>query len=232
MSEQEKREFDEFASNYADLIRDPVRDRFAASSRFFAERKLYLFRDFFGRLKKDMHQLDWLDVGCGQGELLRLSQGEFKSAAGCDPSNGMLNFCSDLNVREQSSIDQLPYDNSRFDFITMVCVYHHVEIDRRPALTKEASRLLRPGGVLCIVEHNPWNPMTKLIVSRTPVDADAKLLSVRQTRRLMSTAGFKGLVSPFFLFLPERLYRVVPPLEAGLRFLPVGGQYAVFGRKE
>ena len=229
---QEKREFDRYAENYANLLRDPVRDRFADSSRFFAERKLQIVCGFFERLGKDMHGLDWLDAGCGQGEMLRLGQPYFRSAAGCDPSTGMLGFASGLDVRQQPSIDVLPFEDGRFDFITLVCVYHHVELRRRAALTNDAKRVLRPGGILCIVEHNPWNPVTRLIVSRTPIDAGAQLLSLRQTRHLLSGAGFSILAAPFFLFLPERVHKRFPSIENTFRAVPIGGQYAVFGQKK
>jgi hypothetical protein len=42
---------------------------------------------------------------------------------------------------------------------------------------KEIQRVLRPGGVFSLIEHNPLNPVTRLIVSRTPVDGNAKLLT-------------------------------------------------------
>src|SRR4051794_201606 len=91
-------EFDGYASDYANLLRDPIRDRFAASSRFFFERKVDLVRRFFRGRRTDTHSVTWLDVGCGQGEFLRLGRGHFKSAIGCDVSEGMLQFCSDLTV--------------------------------------------------------------------------------------------------------------------------------------
>ena len=41
----------------------------------------------------DTQAVAWLDVGCGQGEMLRLGQMDFKSAVGCDVSEGMLESC-------------------------------------------------------------------------------------------------------------------------------------------
>ena len=152
----------------------------------------------------------------------------FKSAAGCDPSGEMLKSCGDLNVRRQASVDALPYDDASFDFLTAVCVYHHVPLDRRAELTAESRRVLRPGGILCIIEHNPLNPITRRIVSRSPVDADAKLLTPNETGGLLSNAGCKVLETRFFLLFPERLHRLTRPLEDTLRALPFGGQYAVF----
>jgi len=221
-------EFDRFAESYPELIRDPIRDRFASGGRFFFERKIEIIQAYFRKTGAQTQQLDWLDVGCGQGDLLRLARSNFKSAAGCDPSGEMLKSCGDLNVRRQASVDALPYDDASFDFLTAVCVYHHVPLDRRAELTAESRRVLRPGGILCIIEHNPLNPITRRIVSRSPVDADAKLLTPNETGGLLSNAGCKVLETRFFLLFPERLHRLTRPLEDTLRALPFGGQYAVF----
>src|SRR4051794_7302300 len=100
-------EFDQFAPSYADLLHDPIRDRFAPDSRFFAERKWILIRDFFRRSGRETHPLAWLDVGCGQGDLLRQGRSFFATVAGCDPSERMLETCEDLHVRRQESADRL-----------------------------------------------------------------------------------------------------------------------------
>jgi SAM-dependent methyltransferase len=99
-------------------------------------------------------------------------------------------------------------------------------------LTAEIRRLLRPGGVFAVIEHNPWNPVTRLIVSRTPVDEDAILLRASETRALLRGAGFSIDREMYFLYFPEKLYRAAAALENGLRRVPLGGQYAVFGRIE
>jgi hypothetical protein len=116
------------------------------------------------------------------------------------------------------------------DFATAVCVYHHVSLPKRPALTRQAARILKPGGTLCIIEHNPLNPVTRMIVSRSPVDVDARLLSVRETCRLLEDQGLVVISICHFLFLPEALFRKFGRIEWWMRGIPVGGQYAVFAR--
>src|SRR3972149_5991419 len=94
MCEKEEKEkpteLDLYAGDYVELIRDPIRDRFAATNRFFFERKLQVIRGFYNRQDVDTRTLRWLDIGCGQGELLRMGRPLFASATGCDPSAGML----------------------------------------------------------------------------------------------------------------------------------------------
>ena len=233
MSEQREKPtgFNAYASDYAELIRDPIREKFAATNRFFFERKLQIICGFYKRLGVAMQKLDWLDVGCGQGDLLRVGRGFFKSSAGCDPSEGMLESCSDLNVRTQASMVSLPFDSQSFDFLTAVCVYHHVPIEQRSAFTSEAFRLLKPGGIFCIIEHNPLNPVTRLIVSRTPVDADAQLLRAAESCKLVRAAGGTVLKTQYFLLFPQFLHKYAGVIEDWLSFVPLAGQYAVFAQR-
>jgi SAM-dependent methyltransferase len=224
-------EFDAYADEYAELIRDPIREKFAATNRFFFERKIQVIRKFYRGQGIDTQKLAWLDVGCGQGDLLRLGKTQFASAIGTDPSARMLESCSDLEVRRQPSPESLPFDDNSFDFVTAVCVYHHIPEERRLPFTCEVLRLLKPGGIFCVIEHNPLNPVTRLIVSRTPVDADAQLLSGRETRRLLASAGSTVVDTQYFLFFPERTHQYLGFLEDRLSALPLGGQYSVFAKR-
>jgi hypothetical protein len=95
--------------------------------------------------------------------------------------------------------------------------------------TREILRVLKPGGVFGLIEHNPLNPVTRLIVSRTPVDAGAHLLPARDARNLLSSAGFGAIETRYFLFLPERVHRYMPGVEDRLARIPLGGQYCMMG---
>ena len=91
--------------------------------------------------------------------------------------------------------------------------------------------MLRPGGIFCLIEHNPFNPVTRLIVSRTSVDADAVLLRATEARQLACEAGLAPLEQDYFLYFPRMLYGYLGRLEAVLSKVPLGGQYALFSRK-
>ncbi len=228
-------EFDQFAAAYDQLLDDPIRTRFCNDGgRFFHSRKRDLILGFLRRQGLDGCALDYLDVGCGRAELLKLLQGDFKSVAGCDPSSEMLacaqhGFSANLHLQPNSGV--LPYEDARFDFVSAVCVYHHIPPPERARLTAEIVRVLKPGGTFAIVEHNPCNPVTRSIVSRTPVDAHALLLTAGQVCALMRREGLISRKCEYFLYLPERFYNVASPLEVLLRKVPFGGQFAVFGRK-
>jgi SAM-dependent methyltransferase len=226
-------EFDRYSPAYEELLRDPIRDRFAgAESGFFHVRKRDLIKRYFRDRKRDTRQLRYLDIGCGKGELVSLLREDFGAVAGCDPSPGMLSFAKDIDARVQTDPGKLPFDSGEFDFVSAVCVYHHVPLEGRLALTREVSRVLKRDGVFAIIEHNPFNPVTRRIVSRTPVDADAILLKPIEAREWMQRNGFKCESPQYFLYFPERVYRIGGYiLEELLHAAPLGGQYAVFGTK-
>jgi SAM-dependent methyltransferase len=166
-------EFDNYAEHYSALLADPIRDRFAHGD-FFYRRKLMLIREFFCRFGLNAKQSCWVDIGCGQGDLLRLGTAEFGLSTGCDVSPSMLRGCEGLRVLRQEQDDVLPFPDGFADFATAICVYHHVPLSKRVALTREAARVLKPGGAFCIIEHNPVNPVTRMVVKRSPVDTDAR----------------------------------------------------------
>ena len=111
-------------------------------------RKRDLIRQYFRGRQVDTRGLHYLDLGCGKGELASLLHDDFTRVAGCDPSPGMLSFAQGIDARVQQDPAAIPFDAQEFDFITAVCVYHHVPPPARLALTKEISRVLKPGGVV------------------------------------------------------------------------------------
>ena len=224
-------EFDQYATAYTDLLRDPIRDRFASSSQFFHRRKLALIFDFFRRQNIASEKASWLDVGCGRGDLLDLGASRFRRAVGCDPSARMTEACASAEVFMQTSPTELPSPDSSFDFVTAACVYHHVPRESRLALTTSIYRVLKPNGIFCMLEHNPWNPITQLIVKRCPVDQDADLLTASRAARTMRASNFDVLETSYFLYVPESAFTRFGQLETSLRRWPLGGQFAVFGRK-
>jgi len=225
-------EFDRYAAeDYARFSRDPIRNSFASGSRFFLIRKIMLLRDFFKRRAEATASASWLDVGCGQGDLLRCGKRYFGRAAGCDVSSGMLRSCGELNVRLMESPCEVPFEAGSFDLVTAVCVFHHVLQADRQALVADISRVLRRNGIFCMIEHNPFNPATRFIVRTCPIDVHARLLRAESTRNLSVSVGMKILSTEYFLYFPEWLYTKLASVEARLSSVPLGGQYAVFAQK-
>jgi SAM-dependent methyltransferase len=83
----------------------------------FHRRKWLLIQRLLKRAGLDPASSRWLDVGCGQGQLLGLAGKHFFRASGCDPSPGMLGSCASFSVCEQPSPATLPYEDSSMDFV-------------------------------------------------------------------------------------------------------------------
>lgn len=222
-------EFDRYSASYGDLLADPMRSQFANDPLYFHRKKVELIATMLRGEGRDPRSMKWLDVGCGQGDLLRLGRGLFAEAAGCDPASTMLPGGSDISVSVQPSLEELPFQDQSMDFVTAVCVFHHVHGAARVALAREIKRVLAPGGLFCLIEHNPWNPVTRGIVKRCPVDVDAELLTAPEARRLFSSAGMSPVETRYFLFVPEKL-KLLNFAERWLAGLPLGGQYALLCR--
>ena len=60
-------------------------------------------------------------------------------------------------------------------------------------------RILRKGGLLVIIEHNPFNPLTQISVYRCPFDKDAVLLTARNVQLLLKTLSIKPKTEYFLL---------------------------------
>ena len=223
-------EFDQFAASYPNLLRDPLRDRFGRDSGFFHLRKWLLIRDFLEARRMHPSAMNWLDVGCGQGELINLVGKNFARAVGCDPSERMIDSCGSGRLFAQPTASELPFPDRSFDLITAICVYHHVHGEERVRLTASIRRVLKPQGLFCMIEHNPLNPITRLIVSRCPVDRDAELLRPSIAASLIRSAGLQPLETHYFLYCPAALFSRFGRLERWLSSVPLGGQYAVFSQ--
>jgi hypothetical protein len=88
--------------------------------------------------------------------------------------------------------------------------------------------VVRPGGLVCVIEHNPLNPLTRLAVMRCEFDRDAALLRAGQTRRLLEDAGLRAIDTRYFVLLPWAT-PLMRRIERRLRNLPFGAQYVACG---
>ena len=172
-----------------------------------------------------------IDFGCGIGLCLPYLVKRFPGAKiyATDLSEKSLEYVrsSYPSVRVLSD-DQL--DGQSFDLIFNANVFHHVPSVQRPMLIRRLAGLLADGGMLCVLEHNPFNPVTRHIVSTCPIDADAELISLKRMRALIRTTELSLDRTVYCLFFPEAL-QWLRPLETLLFWLPLGGQYIVTAKK-
>jgi SAM-dependent methyltransferase len=125
---------------------------------------------------------------------------------------------------------RLPFEDGRFDLVFSACVHHHIPHEEHAALLAEWHRVLRPGGLAVIFEHNPRNPLTVRAVESCAFDENAVLVPAGLLRRKVAAAGFESVRRHYRVFFP-RFLRLLRPLERLLTWLPIGAQYDVAARK-
>ena len=223
--------FDQYRANYEAVVEDSIAFS-GLRHEFFLRAKAVLLAELFAeRLGTDRPAL--LDVGCGVGRLHPLLAPIVGRLAGTDVSSeAIARARSEHGDVEYRVIEEsrLPWPDESFDVTLAVCVFHHVPPPERAALLIEMRRVVRPGGLVVIIEHNPLNPATRLAVLRCPFDADAVLLGARSTQGLLTRAGLAEVESRYFLAFPSES-RWAADLERKLRRVPIGAQYVTFGRR-
>jgi SAM-dependent methyltransferase len=173
-----------------------------------------------------------IDVGCGVGLTDRYLDG-FCSLVGVDISPGVLEEAAKANcgVRYlEYDGKRLPFENESFDLAFTICVVHHVPVAEWASFVAEIARCVRPGGLVVIFEHNPFNPLTRLAVRRCAFDEDATLLRRSKAAHLLRQAGLDTVESAYILFFPWPA-RALNALDQRLGRFPLGSQYYVSGRK-
>jgi SAM-dependent methyltransferase len=223
--------FDAYETNYGDTVQSAI-DFSGLKHDFFLAAKADLIAAKV-RERLSRRPLAALDVGCGVGALHPYLRRAFDKLQGVDVSAACVETAKQANPGVDYAIysgTELPFEDRAFDFTLAVCVMHHVPPAQWPAFMTEMVRVTKPGGLVCIIEHNPWNPLTRLAVARCEFDRDAVLLRAGETENLMSGAGLDEPASQFFLLLPSGK-SLARAMEARLAALPFGAQYMTLGAR-
>lgn len=225
-------EFDAFADNYYDQHKDNV----AITGEF---------PEFFSKYK-----VADLSLSVGEDRLLHNTILDFGSGIGGSvesfreyfPNSSL--YCADVSERsleisrqrfpgsEQYILidESIPLPDNSIDIVFTACVFHHIpHVEHRKWLS-ELMRITRPGGMLVIFEHNPWNPLTVRAVNTCPIDANAHLISSRAMKNVVSNVGWNNVCIEYKLFFPSFL-RWLRPLEKLLSWCLLGAQWRLVAIK-
>lgn len=175
-----------------------------------------------------------VDFGCGTGSAtpFLLEMPGVKSVLGVDVSPGSIEAARRQHGSERARFLTLREYTPSGQMDAAYCngVFHHIPVAERAEAVRFILRTLRPGGLFAFWENNPWNPGTRLVMSRIPFDRDAVTLTPPEARRLLHDNGFAILGTDFQFVFPKML-KWLRPLEEALTRLPFGAQYQVLGRK-
>src|SRR5205085_929517 len=137
-----------------------------------------------------------LDIGCGNGALLRKLSGRIASGTGVDPSPVMIELAAERARTEHPNLQfqtvrepKLPFPDASFDVVTSLLSFRYLDWD---PVMMEIRRVLRPGGRLLIVDMVTvpvrWREMPRMA-------ADAARALVGRRRRREFGRRLRAMVS-------------------------------------
>ena len=225
-------EFDAFAEDYDEQLQKGLSVT-GENKEYFAENRIQWL---IGCIKK--HSISQpkiiLDFGCGDGGSIPFLTQAFQpnKLVGVDVSKKSLEVARkkyfDTNA-EFHAIEDFP-PKAQFQMAFCNGVFHHIPLAERQEAVNYVFQSLQKNGLFAFWENNPWNPGTRYVMSRTPFDKDAVMLSFLEAKSMLTKSGFEVLESNFLFFFPNML-RKFRFMEPYLFNLPFGGQYMVLGRK-
>jgi SAM-dependent methyltransferase len=223
-------EFDAYTANYNEEINKAL--SFSGMDiDFFARVKNEYLIDIIEARLGGADKVTVLDVGCGIANAHKQLVGRVGKLSGIDISAESIAVARHTNpgvFYEVFDGIHLPFPDCSLDAAFAINVFHHVPIAQRPALVDDIRRVLRPGGLFAIFEHNPLNPVTRHIVNTCAFDKDAILLKRQDSETLLRAAGFGDISSRYIFSVPPAgpLLRKVDRL---FSLLPFGAQYYTLG---
>lgn len=223
-------DFDASAANYDEQLQRGLSIS-GENKEFFALERMKWLRHRLEHL--DFKNEDCLDFGCGIGTATPyfFDVLNAKTLIGTDPSESSLEIAREHWKSRAATFAQAEAISANsIDLAFCNGVFHHIDPINRADAASLVYRSLRPGGVFALWENNPWNPLTRLSMSRVPFDADAIMLWPGETRRLLKDCGFEVLFTDYKFFFPRPL-AALRFLEPSLRRCVMGAQYLVLGRK-
>lgn len=221
-------EFDRYADSYRRLHVENIRVTGEAPEYFARYKARHASRLAAGRLPVPRV----LDFGCGIGGATPFLCECFP---GCEVTGTDVSPASLAVAREQAgglarflamTEERIPADDGHFGMAFVSCVLHHVPVARHEPMLREIRRVLAPGALLAIYEHNPWNPLTVRAVKGCEFDENAVLVAATRMRRAVAAAGFERPRTRYIVFYPHAL-RFLRWSEPLLSWLPLGAQYCV-----
>lgn len=223
--------FDDFAEDYVDIHRKNLKIT-GESPEFFYRYKVTTLKNELG----DFVPKKILDFGAGVGNSTKYFIEEFPNADIylTDISEESLLKAEQRYGKSANYLliekDVIPENIKDFDLIFSAGVFHHLTLESQKYWLNYLKGLLSTKGEMFIFEHNPYNPVTRLLVKNCPFDEGVTLVKSRNLEKLVSAAGYSQIKKKYRLFFPSFL-AFFRPLEKHLSWLPLGAQYFISVKK-
>jgi len=192
--------------------------------------------DLKRQLPRNFNPRRILDFGCGIGDTTRILADTFPGAevVGLDTAEKALAHAEKTFGSPHISFGlvQTFSETNVFDLCYVNGVFHHIQPRERLGVVEMIYKTLVRGGYFALFENNPWNPGTRLVMSRIPFDRDAQPLTPLEARRLLREGGFAYCAPTRYLFYFPRLFAFLRFTEPWLARLPLGAQYYICAVKE
>jgi SAM-dependent methyltransferase len=221
--------FDEYSDSYFKLLEEQEKTfKFFAPDRyFFVKYKIDLLKKILSDYPKKI-----LDYGSGVGLALPYFLENFPKSKifASDISTNSLSVVS-KNYSKVEVIRDEELTKKHFDLIYCSGVFHHIMPPKRGKVLRKLYKCLNKDGLICIFEHNPFNPITRRMVSTCEFDKGAELLSLSNLKKIMNINSFGVIKSNYTLFFPK-IFSKLNFIEHYFGWCPLGGQYYVLAKKK
>jgi ubiquinone/menaquinone biosynthesis C-methylase UbiE len=224
-------EFDQFAEEYSRLHQHNIRVS-GEEPEYFANQKAEMAARIVGGA---LPLRGLLDFGTGVGNSIQPLNKYFANCEieGIDVSLRSLQIAkarfSQLAKFTHFDGTRIPAADATYGLAFAACVFHHIDHAIHERLLRELRRVTAPGGWLTIFEHNPFNPLTRHAVNTCEFDRNARLMTARALKKVVTRAGFRDVSATYCVFFPRALRRL-RGWEPRLGWCPLGAQYCVVAR--
>ena len=223
-------DFDAFAEDY-DAVHQKNLGALGKDLSVFARYKVRMTAELLSSSPANM-----LEFGCGTGRNLPFFRQQFPKTKihACDISDASLHKARQsvpgLEFFTSPSPESLLPFAATFDLVFLSCVLHHISPHERQIWADALAATLKPGGSLILFEHNPWNPVTRHMVSTCPFDEGVTLVWPPNGLELLRKSGLRTDHIRYTLLFPWR-HRLLLAVEKLLARIPLGGQYCLLAQK-
>lgn len=213
-------EFDKYAESYSSDLKNSIPAGFRTIE-YFSTYKVELAKRLVGKTPSRI-----LDFGCGIGQcslhlVRKFTQSE---VVGFDVSEDSLSIARPRVPHANFTSNWDLVASQKYDLIFTSNVFHHIDPEEHLLWLGRLKAILSSGGSLVIFEHNPINPLTRIVFKRCIFDQDATMIGQVNFLKLAEKSGFRNRRSKYTLFFPGPL-KFLAPLEKFLGWLPLGAQY-------